>query len=161
MVRMFPISCRVHVAWSRRQCLGALENKRKFLRHDATWNRWERVVILRLAYCFTTIKIGWGGRDRTSEWWNQNPLPPRTTARGNCLRESEEITVKDHLPRGLSWRAFSVRTDRVRGTRFCAVMCHSCAMEFLTGLGNRRRNLCNSLSKRRFSLNTLGMVRNK
>ena len=21
--------------------------------------------------------FGWGGRDRTSEWWNQNPLPYR------------------------------------------------------------------------------------
>jgi hypothetical protein len=44
--------------------------------------------------------------------------------------------------------------------KFCAALCQFCAVEFLTGLGNRRRNLCNTLSKRRFFLNALGMVRN-
>jgi hypothetical protein len=35
---------------------------------------------------------------------------------------------------------------------FCAALGQFCAVEFLTGLGNRRRNSCNALSKRRFFL---------
>jgi hypothetical protein len=27
-----------------------------------------------LVFCFICDFRGWGGRDRTSEWWNQNPL---------------------------------------------------------------------------------------
>src|SRR6202021_1581195 len=30
-------------------------------------------------------EFGWGGRDRTSEWWNQNPLPYRLATPQSCL----------------------------------------------------------------------------
>jgi hypothetical protein len=47
------------------------------------------------------------------------------------------------------------------GEIFCAALCQFCAVEFLTGFGNWRRNSCNALSKLGFLLNALGMLRNK
>jgi hypothetical protein len=32
--------------------------------------------------------VGWGGRDRTSEWWNQNPLPYRLATPQQACPES-------------------------------------------------------------------------
>ena len=38
-IRAPSLTSTFHVAWSRRRCLGGLENKREFLRQDATSTR--------------------------------------------------------------------------------------------------------------------------
>ncbi len=34
--------------------------------------------------CITSVFFGWGTRIRTSEWWNQNPLPYRLAIPQKC-----------------------------------------------------------------------------
>ncbi|AMO48547.1 hypothetical protein AKI40_2142 [Enterobacter sp. FY-07] len=34
---------------------------------------------------------GWGTRIRTSEWWNQNPLPYRLAIPQKCVRKSKRL----------------------------------------------------------------------
>jgi hypothetical protein len=57
----------------------------------AKTRRW-RAFLLNLAPSSHTSELsGWGGRDRTSEWWNQNPLPARF-ARPNQQQSCSELT---------------------------------------------------------------------
>src|SRR3954452_23779153 len=74
---------------------------------------------------------GWGGRDRTSEWRNQNPLPYRlATPQQATNGTAEELVTADSLQsqpvyrerRGIStaWRAKYHRLRRLgRGTLCC------------------------------------------
>src|SRR3954454_1267122 len=77
------------------------------------------------------LGAGWGGRDRTSEWRNQNPLPYRlATPQQATNGTAEELVTADSLQsqpvyrerRGIStaWRAKYHRLRRLgRGTLCC------------------------------------------
>src|ERR1700691_5045361 len=57
-----------------------------------------------LVDCFCPAFFGWGGRIRTSVWWNQNPLPYHLATPQSCLESG-----------GTSWPTDSFRQRRSIG----------------------------------------------